>query len=52
MAVANPKPLFEKGDKVFCFFGPLPQKATVLNTEINEKNGVKYLIHYDGWHKR
>ncbi|KAJ3385166.1 Esa1p-associated factor [Lobulomyces angularis] len=49
--------LFEKGEKILCFHGPLLYEAKVLKKEIwegksNEEDGPHYFVHYQGWKEK
>ncbi|XP_043465538.1 mortality factor 4-like protein 1 isoform X1 [Leptopilina heterotoma] len=43
--------LFNTGEKVLCFHGPLIYEAKCLKSQVAKEKQVKYLIHYAGWNK-
>ncbi|XP_063243221.1 mortality factor 4-like protein 1 isoform X2 [Bacillus rossius redtenbacheri] len=44
------KMIFEKGEKVLCYHGPLIYEAKCLEAEMQDSQ-AKYYIHYAGWNK-
>ncbi|CAF0808441.1 unnamed protein product [Didymodactylos carnosus] len=48
----NAKLMFEAGENVLCFHGPVLYPAKCLQTNISPKKGAEYFVHYSGWSKR
>jgi len=46
----NQKPLFQDGETVFCYHGPVLYEAKCMKSELRNKQYF-YFVHYSGWNK-
>ena len=53
MAPKIPPPLYNKGDRVFCYHGPMLYEAKIEEVapkqERSEDGEQMYRVHYKGW---